>query len=151
MDQVINACLSGIFPGRLHHIRIDVIALNIRLNPFVCLIASLCHGFVPELPRNKILPVLRRKASVYSGRHTRRHHGRFNGKGAAAAKGIHKNPVSPPWRQHNQGGRQSLRDRRLAGKPPVPPPVKRFARRVDSHNSLIFQKGNPYRIRRPFL
>ena len=115
MDQVVDACFLCIFPGRLYHVRVDVVALDVSFDVVFDEVVRLFHRVVPEFSRDHVFPVLGHEFPVHARGDVGRHHGRLDGKCATAAERIYQDAVAFPGCQHNQGCRQSLGDGRFAG------------------------------------
>ena len=75
----------------------------------------------------------------------------LNQKRAAAAEGIHENPIRSPGRQHQEGSRQCLGNGSLAGPRPIPPFVQGLSCGVQGHGNLILHQKQTHRKGGPIL
>src|SRR5699024_12309547 len=69
---------------------------------------TLFRSIIPQFFRNQVGPLFCSERPVHPRRDICSHHRCFYRKRSAPAEWIHQDPVSPPWRQHDQRGRQSL-------------------------------------------
>ena len=151
MDQLVHSSQLGVFPGNGNHGIINIVALDIGFDLQIHHFPRLVHGIIPIPLSHHRGPFLGGKAAVHAGRHGRRHHGRLNGKSAASAEGIHQNPVPSPGGEHNQRGRQVLRNGSLGRQLPVAPFMQGFPCGIQSHSHLVLHQENADRERRAVL
>jgi len=151
MNQLSDPRLFRIFPGRLNRLRIDVVALDIRIGFQVYIRFCLFPCGCPCTSRNQVPPFFCREGPFHSRRHPRRHHGRFNRKSSRSAERIDENAVRLPRRQLDQRRRKGFGNRGNDRTYPVASFMKRIAGRVDADRHDIFLDGNPQRIGSPVL
>ena len=146
MNHVLHSGSLGIFPGCSHHIRVNVIALDVHLHILIYHILCLLHSLIPQLSWYDIGPALSCKLPVHTWCYICCHHGCLYRKCTTAAKRIHKYSVCMPWCKHYERCCKCLSQRRLARCQTVSSLVKGISRCIKCHHHLILVQKNPYRI-----
>ena len=143
MNQVVHPRSPGIGPGCPDNVPVNVIALDVCLHIRPHQALGLIRRLIPVFPLYQVPPFLRQEGTVHARSHTRRHHGRLDGKCAASAEGVHQNPVLIPRCQKKQRRRQGFRDGGLAGKRAVAPFVEGIPAGINAHRYHVLIEKYP--------
>ena len=140
MDQFVHSCHLCIGPCCLDSCRIDVKALDIRLNIKIYPLSGFFSCIFPAFLRDEMFPALSQEVAVHSRCHIRCHHCRLNGKGTTSAERIHENTVFFPRGQHQKCAGKCLCDGCFHGHLAVSSLMKRYAGSIDPDQGHIFHK-----------